>query len=278
MDLDEKLKSLLEELQLSDEAIIKFKLMVESYLTEKTKELNESHNVEIESLQEEINSLQEELEFVQEKAEQFGEMLQEKAEEYGQMLIEKADAYAETLIEQADQYGEAVAASTLEDANKYAEYVVENFIEENKQTLIKEDEYNRMKNVFESIKESFESNAFLIEATSESIDAAMQRELDETKEQYNKIFEDYSTLKAEVSSLKKEKIFESKTQNLADTQKEKVIHLIESLKPKSLDEYGKAIDIIVSELDNKSVITESVSQTKETKPTSDRMSIYLNSL
>lgn len=246
MDLDESLKGLVEELQLEEDLLIKFKLMIESYAQEKV-------DLAREELNEEIQSLHEELEFVKEKAEDYGVMLQEKADEYGKLVQEE----------------------TLEEASEYADYVVEQFVAEHKDAFLKEEEYFRMKKTFDSLKESFQQNLFELEPS----DSKLQEELDETKESYDALFENFSKTKKVLETLKKQTLFESKTKNLADTQKEKVSALIESINPKSLEEYGKTIDICVTELLTKQ--TKSINEEVETKTETkidDKMSSYLKFL
>jgi hypothetical protein len=260
--MDEQLKSLAEELQLSDELFIKLKLVVEGFADEKIQskvdELNEMHQNEIEVLTEQnaetVKSLEDEIEYIQEKAEAFGEMLQEKAEAFGEHIYE----------------------STLAESENYAEYVVEKFIEDNKESFLKEDEYKRMKKTFELIKESFQENLFDIEVQ----DSKLKTELTEAKEQYEELFEDFKTIKSELEKVKKEHLFESKTKSLAETQKEKVTSLLESINAKSTAEYGKAIDIIVSELDKKGSYKKTLTEDlKLPKPASDdRMSKYVEQL
>lgn len=265
MDLDVELKSLAEELQLSDDLLLKFKVMVESYIQDKLEETNKQHKQEIEMIEEQhsevIKSLQEEINFITEKAEEYGQMLQEKADEYGQFVAEE----------------------TLEDASKYADYVVEKFIEEHSDKFIKESEYSKMKNVFESIKKSFETNMFILESAEPDEDSKSdESELNEAKEQYSKIFDELVEMKTKYNNLQKEILFEEKTKTLADTQKERVIALLESVNPKSLEEYGKSLDLIVSEIAKKqTTITEEIGHKEtevETKPVNDKISTYLKFL
>lgn len=267
MDLDVELKSLVEELQLSEDLILKFKVMIESYAQDKIQtkvdELEKQHQSEIEVMEEQhsevVNNLENELEYVKEKAEEYGQMLQEKAEEYGQFIAE----------------------STLEDASKYADYVVEKFVEEHQDSFIKESEYNRMKKAFDSIKESFESNMFSLDPSESDEEDSTETELKEAKEQYEKVFEELLEFKSKYNNLQKEILFEEKTKTLADTQKERVTALLESVNPKSLDEYGKSLDLIVTEVAKKTVITEEVDHKDnevETKQIDSKISTYLKFL
>jgi hypothetical protein len=126
MDITKELKTLLEGLELSEDTLVKLKLMVEKAIQERTA------------------SLQEEIENVKKEAELQIESIKVKADEYAQYVVQEIS----------------------EKVDAYAEYVVEKFINDNKAALVEHQEYERMKNVFENIKRAFEDGLFKLDESS----------------------------------------------------------------------------------------------------------------
>ena len=104
--------------------------------------------------------------------------------------------------------------------------------------------------------------------------------MEEAKASYAKLFEDFNSLKSEIVTLKKEKLFEEKTKDFADTQKERAEKLLESLNTKSLDEYTKALDLVVADVSKKTLTEEVITEEKEEKPkkSNEKMASYLKYL
>ncbi len=126
MDITQELKELLEGVELSEDTLIKLKLMIEQAIQART------------------SSLQEEIEAVKKESALQIESIKAKADEYAQYVIQ--------------EMSDKVVA--------YAEYVVEKFIEENKAALIEHQEYIRMKGIFESVKRAFEDGMFKLDESS----------------------------------------------------------------------------------------------------------------
>jgi hypothetical protein len=81
--------------------------------------------------------------------------------------------------------------------------------------------------------------------------------------------ESYSKLSEKVKKTEYNSILENKISDLADTQKEKVRSLIESIETKDKEEFARAVNLIILEVksENKeaeNMLTESVSQKKTT--------------
>lgn len=123
MDITQELKGLLEGAELSEDTLIKLKLMIEQAIQARTS-----------SLQEEIKAVKSE-----------------------------SALQVESIKAKADEYAQYVVQETSDKVDAYAEYVVEKFIEENKAALIEHQEFARMKDSFEGVKRAFEDAGFKLD-------------------------------------------------------------------------------------------------------------------
>lgn len=123
MDISRELKELLGSAELSEDTLIKIKLMIEQ------------------AIQSRISSLQEKIETLKKEHARKIKLIKAKADEYGQYVVQ----------EMSDK------------VDAYAEYVVEKFIEENKAALIEHQEFSRMKDVFDNVKRAFEDGLFKLD-------------------------------------------------------------------------------------------------------------------
>lgn len=235
----EQLKALFGETELSEDTIVSMKLMVEDAIKVKVDEAKAESASELEALRE--------------QAEAYSEYAQRQYSE----LMEQVEAYSEyaldehkTLMEQANDYAKYVVEEMTNKVDAYAEYVVEKFIEDNKQTLVESDEYARMKSTFNTIKEAFEGAFFQLTPTDKTVE--LEGELKEAKDQYNEIFGKYKAVVAENEEMQFAMVFESLTKDLADTQKEKLKALIEHVSFDSVAEFKRGVELMIGRIDESS--------------------------
>ena len=253
---------------ITDDTLIKIKLMVEGFVTAKTTEL-----------QEQLESKTAEVELVKEKAEQWGDLLKEQADKYGEHIKEKAQSYGDEIADKAQSYGDYLTEQLSDKVESYAEYVVEEFISENKEKFVEQREYNKMKQVFETIKESFEANMFPLNENSQA--NKLSNKLQESKDAYGKLFKETQNLKKYAIYVERQQILEDLAYGLSDTQKEKIEKLTENFS--DIEQYKTSINILVSDLKNKPTLTERVEQTtqrqvvkEQTVSSGSDMSMYLD--
>ena len=248
---------------ITDDTLIKIKLMVESFVAAKTAEL-----------QEQLESKTAEVELVKEKAEQWGDLIKEQAEKYGEHLKEKAQDYGDEIAEKAQDYGDYLTEQLSDKVESYAEYVVEEFINENKEKFVEQKEYNKMKAVFETIKESFEANMFPLNENSQANKLA--NKLQESKDAYGKLFKETQNLKKYATYVERQQILEELAYGLSDTQKEKIEKLTENFS--DINQYRTSIGILVSDLKNKpSTLTEKV-ETKNVQVIKEETTVMDNDM
>lgn len=238
MDITQELKELLEGVELSEDTLIKLKLMVEQVIQSRT------------------SSLQEEIEAIKNESTLQVESIKAKADEYAQYVVQEMS----------------------EKVDAYVEYVVEKFIEENKAALIEHQEFSRMKNVFESVKRAFEDGLFKLNESAyvselqaklaESADAynklfeetaTLKKQLEE--QQYGIVFENLTKNLADTQREKISRLVENVSFESIDEFKRGVELMIE--------------EIVVSS--KKEPLKEEV-LTDSSEPVNDKMKQYLNCL
>lgn len=260
MDITTEIKELFSDVEISEETINQMNELLQNKSQEevgklseeivalkvKQAELIEQHKEEIEKLNTEHESIIDEL---KEEAEAYGEFLQNKANEYGKFIESKADEYGDFLQEKANEYGEFVTEELAKKVDEYSNYVVENFINEHKAALLEQCEYERMKTLFENVKQAFEVNNFeLNETVHKEVDNSVELKLQESINSYNKLYNDYMDLRKQLETMQFSMILENKTNDLTDTQKERVNRLIKNVSFASIDEFKRGVELIVEEV------------------------------
>lgn len=300
MDTTKELAELFEGVELSEDTLVKMKMMMEKAIQEKTDLLKEEvsalnkqiirkdaeHALEIKNLTEKAEEYGL---FLQEKADEYGNFLQEKADEYGNFLQENAEAYGIFLQEKANDYGQHVVAEMTDKVDDYTSYVVEKFVNENKAALIEQNEYDRMKKLFENVKTAFEHNSFkLNEEIEVPKDTSLETKLKESLEAYNELYGEFAEVKKNFEEMQYSMVFENVTKDLADTQKERVNKLVKNVSFSSISEFQRGVELMVEEIVASSKTKQLnevenqldlVDETPSQKPpVNDRMQQYLNHL
>jgi len=183
----------------------------------------------------------------------FGENLSEEFKEKATAIFEAAviakvnsemervtDALEEAYAEEFVEYKESI----VERVDAYLNYVVENYMEENKlavehglRTEIAEDFIEGLKNLF---KEHY------IEVPEERYDvmSELESKVDELGEQLNKQLENNVSLNEEVTDLKKSLIITEMSDDLADTEVTKLTKLLEGVDFGNEDLYKEKVSVI----------------------------------
>lgn len=212
--MNEHLKALLEELQLSEETVTQLQTVlsegIQAAVTAREEELNEAHTAEVATLK------------------------------------EAAESYGAFLRDAGNKYGDYVQDSLKESVAEYADLAVTEFIKENREKLVDTEQFNRMQAVFEQVKDVFELNGFAL-----NTERALEESRAE-REEINKSFEG-SLVQLKEANDKLEAanrriaLIES-TADLTDTQKEKVNELLEAVSFDSREEFDKGLTLIVEQV------------------------------
>jgi len=250
MKLNEEITGLLGEENLAEETAVKLAALVESHVAAKLEEKTTGHAAEIQALNE--------------------------------AHAEEITALRTELTEQANSYAEYVKEEVSEKISEYVDAAVSKYVTENEEKFAKLDKFDRIEKSFELIKEAFENNGF--DVKEDAVSSKLQEDVDAATAAYGHLFEQNKELKELLQEAQMENIFNTKTISLSDTQKEKVKALAESVQFEGVDQFGKALDLIVSQAVSKSSENQG-SLNEDTqdvipavKPISDKMKKYIDRL
>jgi len=150
-------------------------------------------------------------------------------EKFESDLQEQVDATVEELVEKVDQY---------------LDYVVENWMSENQATV----ESNIKVEVAESLLDSIKGlvSEHNLEIDQEQIDhaAELEIELEEASIKYNEVVEQMIELKEAKSQAENEIAFKTVSEDLTDTQAEKLRVLSEGISFDTVEDYSKKLEAI----------------------------------
>lgn len=144
---------------------------------------------------------------------------------------------------------EQVNNAKKEISNKvegYTAYAMKEYMRENEEKFKNLENLERIQESFKAIKSAFESNGF--ELKTDETSARLESELNEAKTTLDSVVVKLNEANLDLRNAKNALIFEHVTKNLADTQKEKVQELMESVTFDSTEDYQKAIEIIAEQV------------------------------
>ncbi len=238
----DSLQTLLGEENVSEDTLLKIKIMVETATADKL----EAQGI---ALAEEHVAAVAELETAHAEAiAALNEAAQTKDEVHAAELADLHKAAAE--------YAEYVVSEMTTKIDDYAEYVVEKFIEDNKTVLVESAEYARMCEVFENIKLAFEGAHFSLTPLDETKELA--DELAAANEAYAEIAAQLTEVKAEKEEMLYAMIFETLSKDLADTQKEKLKALVENVSFEDAAEFKRGVELMVVQVTESSKVSGEV--------------------
>ncbi len=227
----EDLKNIFPDIELSEDVIVKMKLMLEEKIKAKVEE----------ELEDEKKKCADEVKQVTEMAEAYKQYAEQKIEEIKQQFAEQEELKIQEMNEKI---------------NAYADFIVEKFIREKEQQFVETNEYKRIKAIFEKFKAIFEQAGFEL---NNPVSIQENAELKELKENYNTLFEKYCLLERENENMQYAIIFEETTRNLAEIQKEKIRSLIEHVSFDNVNEFKKGLQIMIDQLTESKKVEENTS-------------------
>lgn len=176
----------------------------------------------------------------------------------------------------ANEYGLMINESITGQVHAYTDRVVGEFIAEHKEKFETLEESARIKGAFALIKDAFETNGFTINEN-KALTEATER-LEESKALANSLLEESNSLKEKLKITQQALIFEEITGPLADTQKEKVRTLSESVLFEDTEQYTKGIQLIVAQVATATPAPPTPLNEQIEKPVNARMAKYLNEI
>lgn len=193
--------------------------------------------------------------FLQEKAEEYAEKVKqesreeniaemtEKADAYGDYLQEQAEAYGALLIEQAEVYATEQVKLTESRCLAESEKMIAEFKESHLEAFERLDEHNRMSTVFKNLKQLIESSGFSIEE-SDSI-TTLEDELRESRKEKRALERSLREQAAELKELQVKSLVESMAEDLAFTEKERIVKATLRTRSESQEELSEVIKTLI---------------------------------
>lgn len=199
--------------------------------------------------------------------------------------LEKVTVDIETEISEAK---EQIAENLSEKLDSYLDYVVENWMDENKLGVEKGLKAEIAHDFMEGLKNLFAEH--YIDVPDEKVDVAeeLATKSEELEDSLNEQIEKNAQLRKELEAYKKQEIFAEVAEDLSDTQAEKFESLAEGIDFASADSYKKKLQMVKENYFPAS-ITEDVSEVvsddeepleldEETKRVDPAMAAYMNAI
>lgn len=198
----------------------------------------------------------------------------------------KADAIVEAKMEELEtEMNESVQASVeqiVENLDSYLDYVVEEWMKENELAIETGVKVEMAESLMDGLKSLFEEHNIEVDDETVDVVAGLEEQAEELKNAANEAINESVALKAEIASLKAERVFEEMTEDLTITQRERLKVLSEKLDADNIDEYktdlatlkesffAKAAPVVEEAVEEEEIITE---ETAPKAPVSDYSSI-----
>ena len=225
-----------------------------SFTKEQLDKLQEQYGISAEAVEALVEMVSEKIQEIEAESEQKIQELTEKAEAYAEYvkeeLTEKAEDYGEyikeELTEKADAYAEYVKEEITSKVTEYTDYAMNEYVSLNKEKFEKLELFERMESAFVSIKGAFENNGFRIDENGPINE--VRKELRQAESAFETVFEELQSTKAKLEEANLALLFESKTKDLTDTQKERIKVLSEKVKFDGINEFDTALSLLIEQV------------------------------
>jgi hypothetical protein len=161
-------------------------------------------------------------------------------EKISKLEEEFEEAYSEKLAEEVEEITETL----VKKIDSYLEYVVNEWIEENKVALETGYKVTVAESLIAGMKDLLESHNLELEES--DLDAVEEAEaaLSESKEKYNDLARKYLEIKEENTLLEQRLAFASLTEGMTDTDAERLATLAESIDTDDIEEFTTKLEMI----------------------------------
>jgi hypothetical protein len=287
----EAMKGMKEEEELEDEDLISEEETeeVESVISEEEVEEVAEETEEGEEVVEEHYDIEEDVNALIE-GEELSEEFKEKAKTIFEAAIvsrvnqvkESLEAqYEERLVEEVKEISQALS----ERVDSYLEYVADEWIQENTLSVEKGLKEELSESFMTGLKGLFEEHYVSIPEDKYDVLESMVEKLDEMETKLNEQIEKNVSLNKRLAESVADGIFEQVSEGLADTQKDKLASLAESVEFESEEEYREKLETLKeayfpSKASSPSAKTETLSEGVDSAPVeiTGSMSAYLKTL
>jgi len=231
------------------------------------------------NLTEQVDVLFEGIEVTDEQKEKFAikleAVLSEKTRSIEEELSAKKDEEVATGITEATDAME-------ENINKYLEYVVTEWMEDNKLAVETGLKAEITESFISGLKDLFESSYIEMPEGKQDVLASTESKVSKLTDDLNESIETITTLKSQIEKFEKSQVVVECSEGLTDTQKEKLSSLVEDIDFSSKDAYESKVKTIRESFFKKESLNEDGKDGKDSddnrSDSSNRMSAYIDAL
>lgn len=141
-------------------------------------------------------------------------------------MAEKAEVKLAELVEAAKAENQT---ELMENADKFLSHIAATWLAENKLAVENGIKSRMCESMISGLKELFVEHNIIVPEESVDVVAELESELDESKAEISSLFDKNVALTEEIANLKREATLKEATRDLTDSQKEKVMGLVEGL-------------------------------------------------
>ena len=165
-------------------------------------------------------------------------------EEVTRLVSEETARLAEDTQKQIDEAVSANLSDIVESLDGYLDYVVGEWMEENKLAIEAGIKVEMAESLMDALKETFRSHNIAVDETTVDVVAGLEDDIASLEEKANAHITENISLKAELQTLKAAKVFTDVAEGLTVTQVERLRVLSEKINRDDLDTYATDLETL----------------------------------
>ena len=158
-----------------------------------------------------------------------------------QNIQEELEAKLETELQEAI---ESKMTDVVENVDKYLDYVVAEWMEENKIAIEAGIKVEMAESLMNGLKDLFTEHNVEVDEETFDVVASLEEQVSELEEKGNAVVNENIELQKQIASMKAGKVFEEMTEGLSENQKERFKVLSEKLDVQDLEDYTSNLQVI----------------------------------
>jgi len=184
-----------------------------------------------------------------------------------------------------DENVEAATQDIIEKLDSYLDFMAESWMSENSVELENQFKVEVAESLLDGIQNLISEHNMSVDESQVDIVSELEARLEESNRKYNDVASEVITLRENNQQLEMELAFEDVAGELAESQKDKLLNLTESMSYSDVDEYKVKLKTVMESFvtskvkpqDQTELLEESV-EIKENKPTSSVMNRYVDAI
>jgi hypothetical protein len=165
-------------------------------------------------------------------------------EQVEKKVAEMTADLTESLQSEKETQMEAEVAQIVENLDKYLDYVVEQWMEENEIAVETGIKVEMAESFMEGLKSLFESHNVEVDEETHDVVAGLETEIEGLKESSNELVNQNIELQSQIDEMKAQQAFDSIVEGLTELEVERFKVLSANLNTKDLEEYTHNLTVI----------------------------------